>query len=61
MTEPRTITETVTIEWRVVAGPIRCDCGHDHYGRTDGDLAPQWRFCEDETCGCHSLRRTWSS
>lgn len=66
---PRTIKEARTVEWRATIGPIRCRCGHNHYGRIpvvrntgrvamgNYPWAPQWGFCEDDGCDCTALRR----
>lgn len=57
MSEPRKITTTTTIEWRVATEPRLCRCGHEHYGRIPSNvyLAPQWQFCEDPGCKCRGL------
>ena len=58
MSEPRVIERTVVERWEAVAGPVRCACGHEHYGRVKpAAQAPQWHVCEDESCSCTALRR----
>lgn len=51
-------------EWQVVTGPILCVCGHVHFGRVDRNGSPhqppQWRWCEDPSCGCFGLRTATS-
>lgn len=58
---PRAIVETVTVRWIAVTDPVRCQCGHRHYGRVPSNnnkMAPQWNFCEDTDCQCRGLRPT---
>jgi hypothetical protein len=55
---PEDRTEIVTTTWRAVAGPRLCaKCGHNHWGwqSSTSNLAPQWTWCDAESCDCLSL------
>jgi hypothetical protein len=62
MAKPKAFVEEII--WYPVTGPQMCiDCGHNHWGWQAqsgsflGNMAPQWRWCDQADCPCRSLRR----
>jgi len=56
------IVKMVEERWIAVTPGYPCTCGHEHHGRqlyrneVMSSLAPQYGFCDDETCDCKTLK-----